>query len=332
MNDNMKQQIQKLITSNEFSGVVSIRQKNKILFESFSGYQDIDRKIPVNIETRFGLASGAKTFTAIGILKLEEENKLHIHDTIDQFLPLEDFGYDPHVTIKHLLNHTSGIPDYLDEELNEDLSHIPWNELYKPKDYFKYFPKREMDFKPGERFKYNNGAYIILAHIIDIITGDYHNYIHTMLEMYNIKNTKYYSFDNLPQNTAKGYVYSDQSSYTTNEHLLPIIGGGDGGIFSNVSDLHMVWEALIQHNILSESQFHKMSSVQANISETEGYGLGVWIKKNHTTLIQMIGQDQGVSFYSSYDTQSEIVTTIISNNDKDAWKIIDILKENSLND
>lgn len=321
-----RSQINNFIDSVQFSGVISIRKDNSIIYEKAAGFQDIKTSKPNNLQTKFGLASGAKTYTAIAILKLHEEGKLNIEDKISVYTKSLFSNYDSSVTIKHLLTHTSGIPDYLDEDLNEDLSHIPWSTLYKPSDYFEYFPDREMDFNPGSKFKYNNGAFIILAHIIDTLTGNYHEYVHNILENVGIKNTKYYTFDNLPDNTAKGYVFDTFNNYKTNEQLLPIIGGGDGGIFSNVDDIFLLWQSLFEYTLLDKKSVKLMIKQHADVSDTQAYGLGVWLQKdNENKKVEMIGEDQGVSFISSYNVSNHEMITIISNNQHDAWKLLNFI-------
>ena len=317
--------INKLIKNNQFSGVVSIRNDTSTIFEVVSGYRDIPNQLPNDLQTKYGLASGAKTFTAVAILKLVQENKLKLNDYISPFLE----GYLPNkypkVTIKHLLNHSSGILDYLDEEKDLDLSHIPWNSLIKPKDYFPYFPKGNLEFEPGSKFKYNNGGYIILAHIIDVVTGDFHNYIHKMLEDVGINHTRFYKFNSLPPNTAYGYIPVDDKNQKTNIYDLPNIGNGDGGIYSNVDDIELFWKKLFTNQIIKNDLLNQMISPQIKISENKYYGFGVWIKKNNKkTLIEMIGCDLGVSYISSYNIDTKELINIISNNESDAWIVKDI--------
>ncbi|HKL47399.1 MAG TPA: serine hydrolase domain-containing protein [Candidatus Izemoplasmatales bacterium] len=322
MMENIKNKLSKVISHSNYSCVVSIKRKDELNFETVSGYRDIPNKIRNNIDTSFGLASGAKTFTAVAILKLQDLKKLHINDPISKYLKGNFSNYSKDITIKHLLTHTSGIPDYLDEDKNIDLSHVPWSKLLKPIDYFEYFPHKDMDFKPGSKFKYNNGAYIILAHIIDALTGDYHAFVHQLLEEVGIEKTKFYRFDQLPKNTANGYIFKDDT-YRTNIYALPIIGGGDGGIFSTVSDIYMFWKKLFSYEIISKESLALFIKPHIYISKDNYYGLGVWIKKNKTTdEIRMIGEDEGVSFISIYHIKKNQVTTIISNNNKDAWQVL----------
>lgn len=320
--------IDDLIQQQQFSGVVSIRNQQDIIYERSGGYRDIPNLLPNQIDTIFGLASGAKTFIAVAILLLQEEGKLHIDDPALQYVVEDLPSIDPQITIKHLLSHTSGLPDYLDEDASLDLSHIPWSKLVKPKDYFTYFPKRELDCKPGTTFKYNNGAFILLAHIIDVLTGDVHAYVKTYLETVGITHTGFDRFDQPRPNTAIGYIFEEDNTVRSNIYELPIIGGGDGGIYSTVSDIHTFWNLLFSYQIISKESLDLMIHPHTTVSDKQYYGLGVWVRKSETKhMVDMIGQDQGVSFLSSYNVLSGETMAILSNNDKDAWKVLQIIEQ-----
>jgi len=325
----MIKQTEQQIKNTVFSGVVSIRTKDQVIMEHSSGYKDIANQLFNQTNTLFGLASGAKTFTAIAILKLQEQGKLNVQKPVSTYVSSDVLPVDERITIHHLLTHSSGLLDYLDEDKDLDLSHIPWHKLLKPSDYFPYFPQGDLEFTPGTAFKYNNGAYVLLAHVIDVISGDFHRFVHDMLEEIGIVNTKYYRFDQLPYNTANGYVFSEDGSYKTNIYDLPIIGGGDGGIFSSAEDLFNVWQALNNHTILNKESVEMMFKAHMPVRDNRYYGYGVWITKfDESQQTEMIGQDQGVSFISSYNDKNQTVTTILSNNDRDAWKVLNILEEN----
>jgi CubicO group peptidase (beta-lactamase class C family) len=307
-----------LLKQEKWSGVLSIRQDGQVLYEAASGLRDRANELPNTMDTLFGLASGAKTYTAVAILKLQEEGRLHLSDPVSRYLNDVPMSYPDTITIRHLLTHTSGIPDYLDESANLDLSHIPWSLLKKPRDYFPYFPLRDLDFEPGTRFQYNNGAYILLAHIIEEITGDYHAYVHSMLDQVGLLDTRYHRFDQLPPNTAQGYIDLPQGDYKTNIFELPIIGGGDGGIFSTVSDIHRFWQVLLANELLSASSIQQLVTPQVHIKGTQYYGLGVWIQKDEIRhIVEMVGEDQGVSCYSSVDLATHRTIVILSNNQRD---------------
>lgn len=144
-----------------FSGVVSIFKNNtEIINESF-GFRNVADGLPNEKNTKFGIASGTKLFTALGIGKLIEQQKINLNTKVMDIN--KDFCtfIDRHATILNLLTHTSGIYDYYDEEINSDSDdffvNIPWNLLETPLDYLPLFINQKPKFKPGERFSYSNG-------------------------------------------------------------------------------------------------------------------------------------------------------------------------------
>jgi CubicO group peptidase (beta-lactamase class C family) len=163
------------IEEQAFSGVISIRQKGHVLYARAAGYADRSNKIKNLLETRFGIASGTKFFTALAIGKLIEAQKLSFSTLLKDCITLDFPRYSQEITIRHLLTHTSGIPDYYDEDKIEDFDNftlsIPWYALRGPKDYLAVFPKEAMKFAPGERFSYSNGGYILLGVVIEELTG-----------------------------------------------------------------------------------------------------------------------------------------------------------------
>ena len=188
--------ILKTVKSEDFSGVVYLEDKKDIVLAEANGYSNRPEKISNNLETKFAIASGTKFFTALGIMKLVEAGKLSLDDKAFSFVDYDFKFYDKDVTIKQLLTHTSGIPDYYDEdEISETgLPKLdkPWYELKKPSDYLEVLPQKEMLARPGEVFKYNNSAFVLLAIIIENITGDYYQWLETeVFELAGMKNTDF---------------------------------------------------------------------------------------------------------------------------------------------
>lgn len=326
------EKLKKMITKKEFSGVVTIKKEGVIIFDNASGFLERSNKVKMEKNTKFGIASGTKFFTALGILKLIEEDKLKLDDYAFNYIEKEFSTYDKKVTIKQLLTHTSGIPDYYDEDFIEDFDtfklSVPWFELRKPSDYLNEMPHREMKFNPGEIFNYNNSGFIFLSVIIEKITGNYYEYIHKILANINIKNTGFYCLDALPNNTAIGYLNNDLNSYENNIYKLPIIGGGDGGIFTNTYDLLYIWEELIKGNIINIELVNEMISPQIYDSNNIYYGYGIWLKKENNSYIPyLIGSDPGVSFYSCYIPDKKISCNILSNTSDGVWGILSDIKK-----
>ena len=99
----------------DFCGVILIKQKGKVIIEEAFGYADVPNKRPNRLDTIFVTASAGKVFTATGILKLIERGKLGFDSTIGDLLDFDLKQIDPAITVRQLLTHTSGIPDYFDE-------------------------------------------------------------------------------------------------------------------------------------------------------------------------------------------------------------------------
>ncbi|QVK17608.1 serine hydrolase [Mycoplasmatota bacterium] len=326
----IENKIKSSIEENNFSGVISIRKQGKIIYENAAGYADRSNKLKNNMETKFGIASGTKFFTALAIGKLIEEERLSFTTKVFDIIKYPFPYYSKEITIKQLLTHTSGIPDYFDEEKIDDFDNfkvaIPWYELKEPKEYFPIFPQEEMKFTPEERFSYCNSGFILLAAIIEEVSGmKYKDYVEKMIfKPIGMNHSGFYALNKLPENTSLGYV-EEENGWRTNVYNLPIVGGGDGGAFTTVSDLYLLWDAFLNYKILSKDLVE--SYIKPYIkAESEGenlyYGYGIWIYNEKSVEEYIVGCDAGVSFKSAIIREKDIVYTVISNTGNGAWPII----------
>lgn len=323
--------INPLIEKNNFSGVISIKRNAEIIFESTSGFADRSNKVPINLGTRFGIASGTKFFTALAIGKLLEAGKLSLDSKVFDIIQYDFPFYSKEITIEHLLTHTSGMPDYYDEDAVDNFDNffvaIPWYNLREPKDYFPVFPQEDMKFQPGEKFSYCNGGYVLLAAIIHEISGvPYTRFVEEHLfKAIGMTQSGFFELNRLPENTALGYIH-DAQGWRTNIYNLPIIGGGDGGAFTTVGDLYTLWDAFFKYKVLSRDlteQYIKPWSKAESEGENIYYGYGIWIRKSNNLYEEsIIGADAGVSFKSAVIRSKGIIYTILSNNSHGAWPII----------
>lgn len=117
--------IDNAVTSKSFSGVVSIHQLDKVLYEKAFGFADHSNKLENKIDTRFGIASGTKFLTALAVGKLIEAKTLSFSTRLIDCISNQFPNYSPEISIQQLLNHTSGIPDYYDEEKSPTLRILP---------------------------------------------------------------------------------------------------------------------------------------------------------------------------------------------------------------
>ncbi|MBA2745356.1 MAG: beta-lactamase family protein, partial [Flavisolibacter sp.] len=150
-----------------FNGGILVAKNGEIVYEKYRGFRDLRTKDSLNQDVPMQIASTSKTFTSAAILKLVQEGKLNLHDSIQKFFP--DFPYE-NITVKTLLNHRSGLPEYLNY-----IDQSPWPRT-KPatnRDVLQTL----IEWKPNKaytadaRFNYCNTNYVLLALIVEVVTG-----------------------------------------------------------------------------------------------------------------------------------------------------------------
>lgn len=222
--------------SDGFSGVVRAGDESWAF-----GFADRAHGIPNTVDTQFAIASGTKGFTAVvarRVLPLD----LHARELLGADLPL----IDDRVTVEHLLTHTSGIGDYFDEDVHPDAEayfmSVPAHELETTEDYVRVLDGHPQLFAPGEREKYCNAGYVVLALLAERATGrsfpdlvDEH-----VCRPAGMTATAFLRSDSLPGTAALGYLADGR----TNVFHLPVCGSGDGGLYSTLDDVDRFWAFL----------------------------------------------------------------------------------------
>ena len=307
--------IEQVARETDFSGVVSVFMVESTVFNKAFGYRDVKNRLPNTIDTRFGIASGTKLFTALGIGVLIDQGLLSL-DTIVKEIDEDYKGFiDERATILHLLTHTSGIYDYYDEEVEQDFDNpslkIPWCELHTPSDYYPLFEGKAMKFPPGERYSYSNGGYVFLGILIEKLTGRrYRDFIRErVLQPAGMQESGFFAFDDLPENTANGYL---EDRTITNIYRLPPRGGGDGGMYTTTLDLRRLWNCLFSGRILSRELTTTYLATHYRRDDTRGYGCGVY-KRLDDSMFWIVGGDAGVGFDSRYIVAEKLTINILSN-------------------
>ncbi|WP_106533236.1 serine hydrolase [Planomicrobium soli] len=316
----------------DFSGVALLKRNDT--WSTAKGMADRANARPNAIDTRFGIASGCKIFTAVIVCQLVGEGQLSFEAELSELLP-EQFPDFP-VTIHQLLTHTSGIPDYFDEETMGDFEEL-WLEqpMYLMKtcsDFLPFFQNKPMMFAPGERFHYNNAGFIALGLVVEKLTGQ--PFIKAVEERVFVRaemgDSGFFQLDRLPVQTAFGYIDEEEGAWRTNQYALPIVGGADGGAFVTAHDMARFWERLMDYTLLSKDMTHRL--LTSHVSEESGnYGYGVWIKMQDSAVVKyhVMGYDPGVSFHSGYYPNSGSILTVLSNKSKGAFDAMDLI-ENTL--
>ena len=319
----------------KFSGVIGIEEDKKIIYQYIKGMESRELGIPITRNTLFAVASGTKFLTALAIGKLIDQKKLDLNMKAKDIYDLNMDCIDPNITIHQLLAHTSGMADYLDEDLLDDTKSIyfdvPFEKLINPKDFIPIFSKDPQKFNPGEKFNYNNQAYVYLAILVEEVSKKaYDDYINNdLLRPLGIKRSGIYHLDHYPLHTALGYLNSDEDS-STNLGLLPYQAGGDGGAIFSIDEMRLLWEAFFDYKIISKELVDQFIYPQIVVDEKTNnyYGLGLWLKKDIDGIYPyLMGGDPGISFTSSYKPLLKKHKFAVSNTSHGVWDIFDEFKK-----
>lgn len=332
------EKVQEIINKlKDFSGTIFMKENNNILLEEAYGLADISFNIKNEVNTKYGIASGAKFFTAISICQLVESGLIKFDTLLKDCLNIDYLKYDERITIKHLLTHTSGIPDYFEEEdINEvsDFSELyqnpPMYMLKTPKDHLKLFKNRPMEFEPGSRFDYTNAGYILLGLIVEEQSGlGFNEYVEkNIINKLGMKNTGYFSMDNLPENCSYGYTSDSDGNLKKNIYSVPIVGGPDGGIFTNAEDMSKIWNGIFDFKLLSEEITKELLKPHVFCVNDCYYGYGLYIIKRDKGIYKysLMGGDPGANFISEIYPKEKVEVTVLCNRDTGANDVSEIIE------
>ncbi len=298
-----------LFKSERFNGNVLVAEKGNVLYNKSFGNANESTKELLNENSIFELASVSKQFTAMAIVILKEKGKLSYEDKISTFLP--QLSNYKNVTIKHLLNHTGGLPDYMDlMDSLFDKSKIATN-----KDIVDLFSKHnpKILFEPNTKWEYSNTGYAFLASIIEKVSGtSYGNYLQkAIFKPLEMNNTFVYTRRFAPKkisNYAFGYIYSD----SLKKYILPDeleetkmviwLDGivGDGTVNSTVNDL-LKWDRALytEKLVSSESKKEIFRAVELNNKSKRDYGFG-WALSDDETYGKIVNHSGGWPGYKTF--------------------------------
>lgn len=320
----------------KFNGNVLVAKDGNIIYEKSFGFANYDRKEVLNKNSLFDSGSISKQFTAMGILILKEKGKLSYDDALQKFFP--ELPY-PGVTVRHMLTHTSGLPEYFDLMLKKwDLQKTANNN-----DVIRLLviEKPPALFKPGEDVKYSNTSFILLATIIEKLSGrSYTNYITEQL--LKPLRMRYSKAHNIRPPTEKpipgvvyGHVYSESSKKFVLPDSLPQYKGihafddiwGDGGINISAGDL-LKWDrALKNHSLISEATQKEMFSLQCTKSSSVpaiSFGYGVRVGKNDFgNYVFSTGSWPGFRAMIIRYTDADVTAIVLSNNESQSEFLAD---------
>ncbi len=326
-------QVEKLFESYRdtkgFSGVALMKTEQEELFHFCAGYENRAYKIENKLSTAFDTASITKLFTVAGIILLESKGLISLEDDIHSILDLQNTRIPKDVKIKHLLTHTSGIADDVEEEKGEDYSALFANSanyaLRENIDFMPNFANKVPNFKAGERICYNNCAFILLGLAIEKITNKgYRQFItEEIFPTFQLKNTFFTGKDDCDRRYAEGYYYDESRNLRKNIYSFPPIGTADSGAYTTVGDLD-----IFIRNIKNSDVYQKMMCPQTSIRYerndayyTVGFGFELIEKDGKILRVHKDGHNNGVCNITIFYPQEDITFTILGNVECNIWEL-----------
>jgi len=312
----------------DFAGVLSVSDASGVIALRTAGLRDHAADLPCVADTSFGIASGTKVFTGLAVCKLIDEGKLDLDAKLWDILPYDLGQIDKNVTIYQLLTHTSGVGDYVDEEAEGfDALMDALYAKYPPKNwtnmgyYLQMVTPLPPKFQPGERWCYSNSGYVLLGLVIEAVSGvAYQQFVQdVIIAPCGLTHTGFYHMDDLPPNTALGYMQNEEGgNWHLNTDKIPVVGGSDGGIYSNAADIDRLWRAIFDGKILSQRMTAEFLKQHVVVDEENGvaesYGLGVYHQNdNGKQFYFALGADSGVGFFTGYFPGTKTVVSAFSN-------------------
>jgi CubicO group peptidase (beta-lactamase class C family) len=317
--------VDRIAADTGFSGVVRVDRGGDIALARAYGAAHRGLGIANTVDTRFGIASGSKGFTALTVLSLVEEGLLALGTTVRSLLGHDLPLVDDAVTVEHLLEHRSGIGDYIDEESGGSVTDyvlpVPVHRLASTEDYLAVLEGHPQKFPPGERFAYSNSGFVVLALIAERAGGaPFADLVRDRVSTpAGMTDTAFLRTDEPAGRAALGYL--DGGGLRTNQLHLPVIGSGDGGAWSTAADVHAFWTALFAGRIVAAESVREMVRPRSDVAqENMRYGRGFWLHRTGDAVV-LEGYDAGVSFRTVHDPTTAVTHTVLSNTTDGAWPI-----------
>lgn len=336
---------------------IMICKNDSIIYQSARGIADVRSREPITLNTVFNIASITKQFTTVAILKLQEMNMLSVEDNVAKFFPEFKSDIWKRVKLKHLMSHSSGVPDKRPRVDKEFMLYINDSQCLG---YM--MDLDELKFEPGTNYDYINPTFQLLAEVVHRVSGlDFETFQHeNIFKPSNMQNVRYFDPSLKIPNVAHGYIDISATEKNTTDtdskkdkgrlHVDYIDADGhkwmefdygeetffgtkaDGGIYTSVNDF-MNWErALMYYQVLQNTSIMQAYIPHMIVSNSPycmyqnrphtGYGYG-WFIDNTPEREQKIyhtGDNGGFQAYAAKYPKSKVNVIMFENrNDIDRW-------------
>lgn len=268
---------------------VMVIQNGKVAHQACYGIANLEAKVPIAPDTAFDLASVSKQFNSMAIMILAERGKLKFDDPLSKFFP-QFPPYARKITVRHLLNHTSGLPDYMElfvktGKIDKDGKPVGFEPTSR--DVLELLAQqKELLFEPGTKWEYSNSGYVVLAQIVEKASGKrYPQFLKAnIFRPLGMKETRVSDESRPPiKNRATSYAREGNGYKNADYHPLNWIYG-DGNVNTTLRDMYKWDQGLYTEKLVKVSTLQEAwTSGKLNNGSETGYGFG-WAVGNYLGL------------------------------------------------
>jgi CubicO group peptidase (beta-lactamase class C family) len=305
-NKSIQEVVEEYVAKGHFNGSILIAHRDNVIYQGSFGYANFETKDTITSSTLFPIASLTKQFTATAIMILQEKGKLSIDDKIGKYMEVPPTVYD--IPIKNLMNMTSGLFDYWENDVKNDKDSI-----------LKFhYESDSLYFPTNSKIQYCNSNYFFLGLLIESLSGmTYNNFLsENIFKPAGMNNT--FVYDGNEHKRAIGY----DENRNIKDYLITT---ADGGMFSTLEDLHLWDKALSENKILTKESKNRMFiPMQLDNGDFINYGFG-WevgekqislfshLFKKPKNIVSHAGGLAGFAAYNQYDIDNDLYFIILSN-------------------
>jgi CubicO group peptidase (beta-lactamase class C family) len=299
--------LQTELEAERFAGSVMVARSNQIVFMKGYGLANRELEVPNAPNTKFRLASVTKQFTALCVLILQEQGKLSVEDPISKFLPDCPSAWSK-IKIRHLLTHTSGIPDYT--KFPDYISTMPLPS--PPEKMLNRLQDKPLEFVPGEQFAYSNSGYILLGYIVEKASGqNYEQFVQQFIfQPLGMRDSGCDRFETILSHRATGYTLHGDT-WVNSAYVDRTFSQGDGTLYSTVEDFFRWYQCWREHKLVSAESWKAMIT-----PAKDNCGFGIFAAQQFDQkLLWHDGRDPGFVTAMCWFPTSDIFVAAFANSD-----------------
>jgi CubicO group peptidase (beta-lactamase class C family) len=299
----------------------AVVRDGKVIEARGFGLANVELNVPVKAETIFQTGSVGKQFASMAVMMLVEEGKVALDDKITKYFDGAPASWNS-ITVRNLLSHTSGIPEYDTDALrNQDEPFINLRRDYTEQELLRKFESLPLDFAPGEKWSYSNTGYVLLGILIRKVTGEFYgDFLHDRIfKPLGMDSTRIISEADIIPNRSSGYRL-EKGQLKNQEWVAPSLNTtADGALYTNVLDMARWDAALYTEKLVRKSTLDQIwTPIRLNNGKSYPYGFGWDVTQvNGHRLIQHGGAWQGFTTQISRYVDDRLTVVVLTNLDSE---------------